>query len=117
MLIPVGGYYTIDAKQARALVEQVKPRIVVPMHYRGEGFGYDVLGTVEDYTDLCETAVYGDSEVLVLEKSGVLESDQMSASDQNPASAQALSWRAGPQSGTLRNGQEETVVLRMTKDE
>ena len=115
MLIPVGGYYTIDAKQAKALVEQVKPRIVVPMHYRGEGFGYDVLGMVKNYMDLCETAVYGDSEVLVLEKSGVLESDQMSASDQNPASAQALSWRAGTQSGTLRNGQEETVVLRMTK--
>ncbi len=47
MLIPVGGYYTIDAKQAKSLVEQVKPRIVVPMHYRGEGFGYDVLGTVK----------------------------------------------------------------------
>ena len=57
MLIPVGGYYTIDAKQAKALVEQVKPRIVVPMHYRGEGFGYDVLGTVKDYTDLCETCL------------------------------------------------------------
>ena len=39
----------------------------------------------------------------------------MSASDQNPVSAQALSWRTGAQSGTLRNGQEETVVLRMTK--
>ena len=78
---------------------------------------YYVLGTVHDFTDLCETAVYGDSEVLVLEKSGVLESDQMSASDQNPVSAQALSWRTGAQSGTLRNGQEETVVLRMVKDE
>ena len=78
---------------------------------------YYVLGTVHDFTDLCDPAVYGDSEVLVLEKSGVLESDQMSASDQNPASAQALSWRTGAQSGTLRNGQEETVVLRMVKDE
>ncbi len=117
MLIPVGGYYTIDAKHAKALVEQVKPRIVVPMHYRGDGFGYDVLGTVKEYTDLCETAVYGDSEVLKLEKTGVTESGQMSVSDQNPASAQTLSWSAGTQSGTLRNGQEETVVLRMAKDE
>lgn len=117
MLIPVGGYYTIDAKQAKTLVERVKPRIVVPMHYRGEGFGYDVLGTVKEYTDLCETAVYGDSEVLVLEKSDVLESDHVSASDQNPVSAQTLSWRAGTQSGTLEKGQEETVVLRMVKNE
>lgn len=117
MLIPVGGYFTIDAKQAKALVEQVKPRIVVPMHYRGDGFGYDVLGTVKEYTDLCEMAVYGDSEVLVLEKSDALESDHVSASEHNPASAQTLSWRAGTRSGILRNGQEETVVLRMAKDE
>jgi len=41
----------------------------------------------------------------------------VSASDQNPVSAQTLNWRAGTQSGTLRNGQEETVVLRMAKDE
>lgn len=30
IMIPVGGYYTIDAAQARALVEAVKPRIVIP---------------------------------------------------------------------------------------
>ena len=117
MLIPVGGYYTIDAKQAKALVERVKPRIVVPMHYRGEGFGYDVLGTVKEYTDLCGKAVYADSEVLVLEKSDVLNFDQTPVSTQNFASAQTLSWRTGTQSGTLRNGQEETVVLRMVKNE
>ena len=98
-------------------MERVKPRIVVPMHYRGEGFGYEVLGTVKEYTDLCETAVYGDSEVLVLEESDALESDDVSASDQNPVSAQTLSWRTGTQSGTLEKGQEETVVLRMVKDE
>ena len=117
MLIPVGGYYTIDAKQARALVEQVKPRIVVPMHYRGGSFGYDGLGTVKEYTDLCEAAVYADSEVLTLEKSDALGADRMSVSTGSPVSAQALSWSAGTRFGTLEDGQEETVVLRMEKDE
>ena len=50
ILIPVGGYYTIDASQARKLVEDIGPRVTVPMHYRGAGFGFDVLGTVEDFT-------------------------------------------------------------------
>lgn len=57
LLIPVGGFYTIDAVLAKKLVERIKPRVTIPMHYRGEGFGYDVLSTVEAYTDLCDDVV------------------------------------------------------------
>ncbi len=34
LLIPVGGYYTIDGKKAWQVIAQLKPRIVVPMHYK-----------------------------------------------------------------------------------
>lgn len=34
LLIPVGGYYTIDAAQAKQVVSQLKPKIVIPMHYK-----------------------------------------------------------------------------------
>ena len=54
VLIPVGGFYTIDAAQAKALVDDINPRVVVPMHYRSDSFGFDVLGTVEDYAALCD---------------------------------------------------------------
>lgn len=67
-LIPVGGYYTIDAVQARKLTEQISPRITVPMHYRGEGFGFDVLGTVEDYTKLCDDVRVYETNVLEVTK-------------------------------------------------
>ena len=53
ILVPVGGYYTIDAIQAKRLVEQLKPRVTIPMHYRGENFGFDVIGTLEEYTSQC----------------------------------------------------------------
>ena len=43
LLIPVGGFYTIDAQVAAMVVSVLRPRITVPMHYRGEGFGYDVI--------------------------------------------------------------------------
>jgi L-ascorbate metabolism protein UlaG (beta-lactamase superfamily) len=36
LLIPVGGHYTIDAREAHGVVEQLKPRVVVPMHYKTE---------------------------------------------------------------------------------
>lgn len=53
VLIPVGGYYTIDASQAAELVREIAPRIVIPMHYRSEseGFGFEEIGTVEEFTD------------------------------------------------------------------
>ena len=57
LMIPVGGFYTIDAKQAKALIDQIQPRVTLPMHYRGEAFGYDVIGTLDEFTDLCDCVV------------------------------------------------------------
>ena len=53
LMLPVGGYYTIDAKQARALADALKPRVVIPMHYRSPDFGYEVIGPLADYLALC----------------------------------------------------------------
>ena len=36
LMIPVGGNYTIDFKAADKVIEQLKPRIVFPMHYQTE---------------------------------------------------------------------------------
>jgi len=33
LLIPVGGVYTINAKDAPDIIAQLEPRIIVPMHY------------------------------------------------------------------------------------
>jgi L-ascorbate metabolism protein UlaG (beta-lactamase superfamily) len=52
LMIPVGGYFTIDAKQAAKIVLELKPKCVIPMHYKGENFGYDVLATVDDFLAL-----------------------------------------------------------------
>ena len=34
LLIPIGGKYTIDGRQAAEIVRQIKPRRVVPIHYK-----------------------------------------------------------------------------------
>jgi L-ascorbate metabolism protein UlaG (beta-lactamase superfamily) len=36
LLIPVGGFYTIDAKVATEVCDQLKPRVIIPMHYKTE---------------------------------------------------------------------------------
>lgn len=57
LMIPVGGFYTIDALQAKALIDELKPQVVIPMHYRGNGFGYDVIGTLDAFTQLCGNVI------------------------------------------------------------
>ena len=49
LLLPVGGCYTIDAETAAKLAADLRAAVVVPMHYRGEGFGYDVIGTLDAF--------------------------------------------------------------------
>ena len=66
ILIPVGGYYTIDAAQAKAVVDDLAPRVVIPMHYRSDHFGYPVIGRLEEFTGLCRNVVEYDSATLVL---------------------------------------------------
>lgn len=34
LLIPVGGFFTIEPEDARILIEKMKPKIVIPMHYK-----------------------------------------------------------------------------------
>lgn len=57
LLIPVGGFYTIDAKQARTIIDQLTPRVIIPMHYKGKGFGFDVIAPVDDFLSLWEGTV------------------------------------------------------------
>ena len=52
ILIPVGGFYTIDAAGAKAVADAIGAKVVIPMHYRKGAVGFDVLGTVEDFTGL-----------------------------------------------------------------
>ena len=51
LLIPVGGVYTITAAQAKAYVDAVKPKIVIPMHYNDEESNIR-LAPVEDFIAL-----------------------------------------------------------------
>ena len=60
VMMPVGGFYTINAMQAAEIMEQIKPRMAIPMHYRitvdGISYGYseidDVSGFLEDLDSL-----------------------------------------------------------------
>ena len=48
LLIPLGGFFTIDPKEATRVAEQIKPRILIPMHLKTEKCGFPIE-PVEDF--------------------------------------------------------------------
>ena len=48
LLIPVGGTYTIGPEEATAVVEQLTPRIVIPMHFKTDKTSLPI-GPVDDF--------------------------------------------------------------------
>lgn len=48
LLIPVGGNYTIDAETAVKVINQIEPRLVIPMHYALAGLKIKLSG-VDDF--------------------------------------------------------------------
>jgi L-ascorbate metabolism protein UlaG (beta-lactamase superfamily) len=48
LFIPVGGYFTIDASAANQVCDQLKPRVVIPMHFKTPKCAYPIA-SVEDF--------------------------------------------------------------------
>lgn len=44
LFIPIGGTFTLDAKQAWRIIKKVKPKIAVPMHYKIGGLSLPITG-------------------------------------------------------------------------
>ena len=42
LFIPVGGYYTLNHIQADQVIEQLKPKIVLPMHYKTDAIKWSI---------------------------------------------------------------------------
>ena len=43
LMIPVGGKYTLDGKEAVDLIRKIEPAIVIPMHYKINGSTMDIV--------------------------------------------------------------------------
>jgi L-ascorbate metabolism protein UlaG (beta-lactamase superfamily) len=48
LLLPVGGFYTIDANVATDVMQVIRPSITVPMHYKTDKCGFPIT-TVDDF--------------------------------------------------------------------
>ncbi len=47
LILPVGGFYTIDATVASNVAEQLKPGVVIPMHFKNNQCDFPIAGVEE----------------------------------------------------------------------
>ena len=64
IMLPVGGHFTVGPQEAMDIVKAIQPRVVIPMHYRSDEFGFEVLGTVGAFLDVCGKWVHCDTNTL-----------------------------------------------------
>jgi L-ascorbate metabolism protein UlaG (beta-lactamase superfamily) len=53
LFVPVGGYFTIGPDTATRVCEQLKPNLIIPMHYKMPKLAstFDLLKTVDDFVE------------------------------------------------------------------
>ena len=64
IMLPVGGHFTVGPQEAMDIVKAIQPRVVIPMHYRSDEFGFEVLGTVGAFLEVCGKWVRCDTDTL-----------------------------------------------------
>lgn len=52
LMIPVGGFFTIDCGMAYEMCRKTDSKAVIPMHYRGASFGYSQISGREEFVEL-----------------------------------------------------------------
>ncbi len=72
LIVPVGDHgYTLDAKEAAALVREIDPKVVIPTHYAEEGVEYEVpQAKIDEF--LTELGVVGEESAKLKLKAGQL---------------------------------------------
>ena len=65
LMVPVGGTFTLDAEGAAKLTADLKPAIVIPMHYRTAKCNLPV-GEVNSFTDIMEKVTWLDKSEIEL---------------------------------------------------
>ena len=68
LLTPIGGYYTINSQEALKMIELIQPRLVIPMHYRSEQFGYEEIETIECFMKEAKHVIKYQTNSLIITK-------------------------------------------------
>ena len=89
LLIPVGGFYTIDAKQAGELIQRLQPRVVIPMHFRNDKGGFANISTLSPFLEAMQPAQPSYQPILRVTRGDLSEQPRLVVLDIQPEEANA----------------------------
>ena len=76
LIIPVGGFYTIDAKTATRVAGKLAPKVIIPMHFRNDRLDFPIAG-VEEFLKGKNNVVMLDTCEIELKKEELPESTRI----------------------------------------
>ena len=76
LMIPVGGVYTINSEEAAGVINQIEPKIVIPMHYKILGLNIKLQG-VDAFLKEIGTEEKQVVEQLVIKKNDLPKEEEM----------------------------------------
>ena len=71
LLVPIGGYFTIDTRTAVEIIEEAKPKAVIPMHYKTAKNDYPI-STADEFIALTHCQRIGECVAEVSRLSGAV---------------------------------------------
>ncbi|MEA1939587.1 MAG: MBL fold metallo-hydrolase [Candidatus Caldatribacteriota bacterium] len=76
LFIPVGGFYTIDSNKADKIIKDIKPKIVIPMHYKTKAIKFSI-DPVEIFTKNKDNVKELESNEFVIDKKSLPKNTQI----------------------------------------
>lgn len=73
LFLPVGGDMTVGPKEASEIVNQIEPKIVIPMHYRTPDINQELFGKLADVNDYLKEV--GEASVVAIPKLSITKLD------------------------------------------
>ena len=70
LLLPVGGFYTIDANEASRVIDEIKPSVIIPMHFKTDKCDFPIA-TLDDFIAGKAVVKYAKSSEIEIVKSGL----------------------------------------------
>lgn len=63
LMIPVGGTFTLDAREASEVVKQIKPKLVIPMHFKTPDLSFEIA-LVDDFLGIVGHSVRANGQTI-----------------------------------------------------
>jgi len=76
LLVPVGGFFTIDAKEATKVVNDINPAIAIPMHYKTKSVTLPIE-SLDGFVEDKETVKWVDGSEIVVTKATLPKTNEI----------------------------------------